>query len=192
MNVSFDYICYMIFKKDGTLPIIVRHKERYFDGYEMEEAPLEEVLFFIEEDYKKLVKESTNGIIDAKYDMNKYRSIRNLAQFKLDLGRKSDFVVDDYNKLKIDINKPFITGIYTKSFKRIELLNESIRKEFNELIDNKIKYLKYLISKLKNNEVLGSADRDILTNVVNEYVENNCVDTFKISGDIAKLERIRK
>ena len=192
MNVSFDYICYMIFKKDGTLPIIVRHKERYFDGYEIGEVPLEEVLFFEEEDYKKLVKESTNGFIDTKYDMNKYRSIRNLAQFKLNLGRKSDFVVDDYNKLKIDINKPFITGIYTKSFKRIELLNESIRKEFNELIDNKIKYLKYLISKLKNNEVLGSADRDILTNVVNEYIENNCVDTFKISSDIAKLERIRK
>lgn len=192
MNVSFDYICYMIFKKDGSLPIIVRHNERYFDGYEMEEATLEEVLFFEEKDYKKLVKENTNKFIEFKYDMNKYRSIRNLAIFKLDLGRKEDFIVDDYSKLKININRPFITGIYANSFKRIELLNESIRKEFNELIDNKIKYLKYLIFKLKNNEVFDSTDRDILTSVVNEYIENNCVDTFKISSDIAKLERIRK
>ena len=192
MNVSFDYICYMLFKKDGTRPIIVRHKERYFDGCEMDEDALEEVLFFEEKDYRKLVKESIKGVIDVKYDMNKYRGVRNLAQFKLDLGRNKDFVIDDYSKLKIDINKPFITGIYTKSFKRIELLNESIRKEFNELIDNKIKYLKYLIFKLKNNEILDSTDRDILISVINEYMENNCIDTFKISSDIAKLERKKK
>lgn len=145
MNVSFDYICYMIFKKNGTLPVI-----------------------------------------------NKYRSVRNLAIFKLDLGKREDYVVEDYGRLKIDVNSSFIIEIYTESFERTELLKESIRKEFNELINNKMKYLKYLIFKLKNNEVLDSTDRDILINIVNEYVENNYVNTFKISGDIVKLERKKK
>lgn len=192
MNVSFDYICYMIFKKNGTLPVIIRHNERYFDGYEMEEDTLEEVLFFEEKDYKKLVNENTKGFIDCGYDKNKYRSVRNLAIFKLDLGKREDYVVEDYGRLKIDVNSSFIIEIYTESFERTELLKESIRKEFNELINNKMKYLKYLIFKLKNNEVLDSTDRDILINIVNEYVENNYVNTFKISGDIVKLERERK
>lgn len=192
MNVSFDYICYMTFKKGGLLPIVVRHNERYFDGYEMEEDTLEEVLFFEEKDYKKLVNENTKGFIDCEYDMNKYRSVRNLAIFKLDLGKREDYVVEDYGRLKIDVNSSFIIEIYTKSFERTELLRESIRKEFNELINNKMKYLKYLIFKLKNNEVFDSTDSDVLINIVNEYLENNYINTFKISSDIAKLERKKK
>ncbi len=192
MNVSFDYICYMIFKKDGTLPVIIRHNERYFDGYEMEEDTLEEVLFFEEKDYKKLANENTKGFIDCGYDKNKYRSVRNLAIFKLDLGKREAYVVEDYGRLKIDVNSFFITKVNANSSERIELLRESIRKEFSELINNKIKYLKYLIFKLKNNEVFDSTDSDVLINIVNEYLENNYINTFKISSDIAKLERKKK
>lgn len=192
MNVSFDYICYMIFKKDGLLPIVVRHNERYFDGYEMEEDTLEEVFFFDKKNYKELIKECVNKFIDCEYDMNKYRSIKKLSLFKLDLGKEKDYVTKDYSKLKIDVNSFFITKVNANSSERIELLRESIRKEFSELINNKIKYLKYLIFKLKNNEVFDSTDSDVLINIVNEYLENNYINTFKISSDIAKLERKKK
>ena len=124
--------------------------------------------------------------------MNKYRSIKKLSLFKLDLGKEKDYVTKDYSKLKIDVNSFFITKVNANSSERIELLRESIRKEFSELINNKIKYLKYLIFKLKNNEVFDSTDSDVLINIVNEYLENNYINTFKISSDIAKLERKKK
>lgn len=97
-----NYKCYIVLKKEGLLPIVVRHKAKYFDKFEIGEYVFEEVFFFNEKDYKELEKEfNIYSFINCEYDMNKYSDLRNRAMFKLNLERREKYIVDDKNNKQL-------------------------------------------------------------------------------------------
>lgn len=97
-----NYKCYIVLKKEGLLPIVVRHKAKYFDKFEIGEYVFEEVFFFNEKDYKELEKEfNIYSFINCEYDMNKYSDLRNRAMFKLNLERREKYIVDNKNNKQL-------------------------------------------------------------------------------------------
>lgn len=97
-----NYKCYIVLKKEGLLPIVVRHKAKYFDKFEIGEYVFEEVFFFNEKDSKELEKEfNIYSFINCEYDMNKYSDLRNRAMFKLNLERREKYIVDDKNNKQL-------------------------------------------------------------------------------------------
>lgn len=97
-----NYKCYIVLKKEGLLPIVVRHKAKYFDKFEIGEYVFEEVFFFNGKDYKELEKEfNIYSFINCEYDMNKYSDLRNRAMFKLNLERREKYIVDDKNNKQL-------------------------------------------------------------------------------------------